>query len=352
MTLANSNAEPRVTADQMAEAAAWLAVLRGPNRTAGTERGFSQWMKKSASHARAFEEATGIWEEARNLPRPRLLHKSFRQPPRPRIGFLKSATVAAMLAIVAVGATIYLQRQAGVRTNIGEQRVLALDDGTRVILNTDTRVVVSYDSYIRSVELKEGEALFEVAKRANWPFVVTAGDRRIEALGTSFVVRRDDRQLAVTLVEGKVTVSSAPASGFSGLSERSDKDSLRSKTSESPDAGTVMLIPGERIVFANAQPAKKDRPPLEKLLAWQRREVALDNIALPDAVAEMNRYNRIPVQIATTETANVRVTGLFRAGDSMSFARAVAEAYHLEITEEPDKIVLSGVPTMQHASAP
>jgi transmembrane sensor len=127
-------------------------------------------MKKGASHACAFEEATGIWEEARNLPRPWLLP---------------------------VGATVHLQGQAGVGTNIGEQRVLALEDGTRVILDTDTRVVVSYDGHIRSVELKEGEALFEVAKRANWPFVVTAGDRRIEALGTSFVERRHDRQLAV-----------------------------------------------------------------------------------------------------------------------------------------------------------
>lgn len=347
MTLANSNAEPEVTAELIAEAAAWLAVLHGPNRTAATERGFAQWMKRSASHARAFEEATGIWEEARNLPRPRLLHSSFRPRPTPRLGLLKTAAIAAALALFAVGATIYLQRQAGVGTNIGEQRVLALDDGTRIILNTDTRVVVSYDREARRVELKEGEALFEVAKKPAWPFIVNAGERRIEALGTSFVVRRDDRQLAVTLVEGKVAVSSTSA--LQGSAERSDQNS---SSSEHPDADTVMLVPGERIVFANAQPAKKDRPPLEKLLAWQRREVALDDATLADAVAEMNRYNRKPVQIASAETANVRVTGLFRAGDSMNFARAVAEAYDLQVIEEPDRIVLSGVSAELRTSAP
>lgn len=347
MTLENSNTEPEVTADLIAEAAAWLAVLHGPSRTAVTERGFSQWMKKSPGHARAFEEATAIWEEARNLPRPRLLHSSFLQRPAPRIGFLGSAAVAIVLTLFAVGATIYIQRQAGVGTGIGEQRVLALDDGTRVILNTGTRVVVSYDREARRVELKKGEALFEVAKKPAWPFIVTAGDRRIEALGTSFAVRRDDRQLAVTLVEGNVAISSASPR----LSGRSAQDKLRSQSSENPGADTVRLAPGERIIFVDAQPVKKDRPPLENLLAWQRREVALDNTALPDAVAEMNRYNRKPMQIASAEAANVRVTGLFRAGDSMSFARAVAEAFGLEIREETDRIVLSGVPAEPHTSA-
>lgn len=342
MTLANSNTEPEVTAELIAEAAAWLAVLHGPNRTAATERGFSQWMKRSACHARAFEEATAIWEEARNLPRPRLLHASFRQRPAPRFGFLKSATIAVVLVLFAVGATIYIQRQAGVGTNIGEQRVLALDDGTRVILNTGTRVVVSYGREARRVELKNGEALFEVAKNSTWPFIVTAGDREIAALGTSFVVRRDSRQLAVTLVEGSVAVSSS--------SSRSAPDSLRS--GNTANSATVMLTPGERVIFADAQPVKKDRPPLENLLAWQRREVALDNAVLSDAVAEMNRYNRKPVKIASAEAANVRVTGLFRAGDSMSFARAVAEAFDLEIIEEPDSIELSGVPTEPRAATP
>jgi transmembrane sensor len=346
VTLVNSNIEPEVTADLIAEAAAWLAVLHGPNRTAATERGFSQWMKKSPGHARAFEEATAIWEEARNLPRPRLWRANFRQRPAPRIGFLRSAAIAVVLALFAVGATIYVQRQAGVGTNIGEQRVLALDDGTRVILNTGTRVVVSYDREARRVELKNGEALFEVAKSPTWPFIVTAGDRRIEALGTSFVVRRDNRQLAVTLVEGSVAVSSASPR----LSARSAADALRSENPANP--GTLMLTPGERIIFRDAQPVKKDRPPLENLLAWQRREVALDNAVLSDAVAEMNRYNRKPMRIASAEAANVRVTGLFRAGDSMSFARAVAEAFDLEITEEPDAIVLSGVPAELRTAMP
>lgn len=328
MTLANPHAEPKVTSELIAEAAAWIAVLHGPNRTAATERGFAQWIKKSASHARAFEEATGIWEEARSIPRAQPLQSLIRRRSRSRVGFFKPA-IAAALVLIAVAVTSYYQHRAGLSTKVGEQRILALDDGTRVILNTDTRVVVSYDREARRVELKEGEAIFEVARNPKWPFVVDAGDRRIQALGTSFAVRRDHSQLAVTLVEGKVAVSERPA--------------LESpvSASASSDSTAMILTPGERVVFADHRSVKMDRPPLDKLLAWQRREVVFDNTALADAVTEMNRYNRKPLQIAT-DVAAVRVTGLFRAGDSLSFARAVAEAYRLDINESDDRIELSG----------
>ncbi len=66
---------------------------------------------------------------------------------------------------------------------------------------------MKYDERARRVQLDAGEALFEVSKRHDWPFIVTAGGHEIRALGTSFVVRRDNGRLAVTLVDGKVTVS-------------------------------------------------------------------------------------------------------------------------------------------------
>lgn len=327
-------AEPKVTADLMAEAAAWLAVLHGPSRTSATERGFQQWLKKSAHNAQAFEEATAIWEEAGNLPRPKRLHGAFKTE-RGRQSFLQQTLAAAALLVIAtVGAFIYV-RNAGIQTGVGEQRVLALEDGTQVILNTDTRVLVSYDRNVRKIELKEGEALFEVAKRPDWPFVVIAGEQRVEALGTSFVVRRDEQQLAVTLVEGKVAIAPANASARAESAATSEGANV----SESQPS-IVVLSPGQRLMISAGAPPEVDEPSLDKVLAWQRREVAFDDTSLADAIAEMNRYSRKPLVLVTPEAASARVTGLFRAGDSLSFARAVGEAYQLEVAEEGGRIVL------------
>jgi transmembrane sensor len=84
-----------------------------------------------------------------------------------------------------------------------------------------------------------------------------------------------------------------------------------------------------------------DTPPLERLLAWERREVAFENTTLEDAMREMNRYNRKPLVADLPKGRSINVTGLFRAGDSMSFARAVAEAYRLQVAETGTEFRLS-----------
>src|SRR5690606_24942303 len=73
-------------------------------------------------------------------------------------------------------------RGAHYATRPGEQQVATLADGSRIALNTDTRVGVQYDAQRRSIRLDRGEAMFEVAHDPNRPFVVIAGETRIEAL--------------------------------------------------------------------------------------------------------------------------------------------------------------------------
>lgn len=320
MNIRDKKSPADVTPALIAEAAAWIAVLHGPRRTAEMERGFAQWLKTSVGHQHAFEAATEIWEESRAVVRPLSLRRpSAGRGPRPAL--LNYLWPAAACLALAVATAWFLGSDPAVTTGIGEQRVLALDDGTRVILNTDSRIVVSYDRRQRQVELTAGEALFEVAKRPDWPFVVTVGEHQVRALGTEFAVRRDVNRISVTLVEGRVAVTS--------------------RLDETAAAHATNLVPGERVTFLGAAAPRVDKPQVDKVLAWQRREVAFDNAALADAMAEMNRYSRVPLVAQGRSMASIRVTGLFRAGDSLSFARAVADVFQLRVAEEPERIVLS-----------
>lgn len=327
MNLHSPTSQGELPASVVAEAAAWLAVLHGPGRTQATEKGFFKWLQASPDHARAFEEATEIWEDSRNLPRGARFPRAVAA-----VRWKSMAVAAAAVALFVVVGFILHWQYAGVATGVGEQRVLTLKDGTQVVLNTATRVVVSYDRQARTVELKSGEALFEVAKRPAWPFIVIAGDRRIRALGTAFVVRREEDRVDVTLVEGKVTVTDASTAA-------PDPAVLAP-----PGAQLVVLSPGQRMTFDDTGVAQLDHPKLENVLAWQRREVALDDTPLSKAIAEVNRYSTRPVVLEQQQAARVHVSGLFRTGDSLSFARAVAAAYHLELVEQPHRIVLRGSP--------
>jgi len=227
------------------------------------------------------------------------------------------------------------------RTGVGEQRMVMLEDGTRISLNTNTLVTVDIGSARRFVDVRQGEALFEVAKDPKRPFVVRAGGSEVEAVGTVFSVRygvgqgASERALAVALVEGEVNVRAAPGS------------SARANSS----AAVIAMKPGERIrlvqpastgtATATASPAQIDWPRMDQVLAWRRNEAVFDDVALADAVAEMNRYSRTPlVLIDKAALPGLRVSGQFRTGDSARFAQAVAALHGLVIHERDGRLEL------------
>ena len=110
---------------------------------------------------------------------------------------------------------------------------------------------------------------------------------------------------------------------------------------QAPQAEVFTLVPGERLTFAGAGTAKLDRPALERVTAWERGQVALDNTSLADAVAEMNRYSHEQILIEDPALAAIRVSGIFQAGDSTNFVQAVARAYHLRVLQQPQGLVLA-----------
>jgi transmembrane sensor len=320
-----------VSPQRVAEAGVWISRLHGEQRGPAVESGLRRWLEESVENARALELATDVWEEAHNLRRlVRLVPaENFQRRHRSRF-LLIGATLAVFVAAVALGLR---WRESGVVTGVGEQRLLTLEDGTHVFLNTATRLVVRYDHDARRVQLKTGEALFTVEKRLGWPFLVTSGGQQVEALGTSFVVRRDPDRLAVTLVEGKVTVSAQ-------------------KPDEAHPPDVVTLLPGQRLTLRAGENARLDRPSLSEAVAWRSGQVVLDDTSLADAVAEMNRYSPVKLVVDSPAAAGLLVNGLFQVGDSEKFANAIAQTYGLQVLAHGGRIVLTGTPRPPGSSSP
>lgn len=338
---------PRVPDSLIAEAGVWIARLHGPQRDESTEQGFRQWMRTSPDHARAFELASGVWEDAQLLSR-----VAYRSEARARQPFRGGVAGTAIALCASIIVAVLLLQSSAVTTGVGEQRSLTLEDGSRVFMNTDTRISEHYDEAARRITLLSGEALFEVAKQRARPFIVVVGEREVRALGTSFVVRYEPSraQAAVTLVEGKVSVSTTGASEAplarpveSGVQEHAGPDSV----SEQSRTAVVVLTAGERATFAASREPVIDRPSLDKAIAWRRGQVSLDEMPLAAAAAELNRYSNRRLVVENPEAAALTINGLFQAGDSESFARAVAEAYGLNVVAEHDRIVIRGAPPLR-----
>jgi transmembrane sensor len=314
-----------LTPEIRAEAAAWVAKIHSSGRTGATEAALKTWIASSAARARAFEMATAAWEAGGAVPSssvPRI------DPSHRRAGRTarwRPALAAAAIACVALAAALYLQAPT-FATGTGEQRLVTLADGSRITLNTDSHVTVRFTDAARRVQLEAGEAFFDVAKNPHRPFIVTAGNESVVAVGTSFMVRRDVHEVAVTLVEGKVRVMP-----------------IGTPDTAAATPATQVLIPGQRLRVTGSTPTL-DRPNIEAVTAWRRGEVVLDHTRLADAVTEMNRYSPVKVVVSSPDSAGIEVSGIFRAGDSARFARAVADTYQLDVIEEPERILLAGSP--------
>jgi transmembrane sensor len=229
------------------------------------------------------------------------------------------AAAASALIVLAVAGFI-LNRAPVYQTIRGQQQTARLSDGSSVALNSDTLLRIRFTPAERRVELDRGEALFQVAKNPQRPFIVQVGDQQVRAVGTKFDVRVENGSLAVVLIEGRVAIA-------------------RAKSGHATPLAT--LAPGERLILEpGATTAKVDRVNVETATAWRRGELMFEDAALSDAAAELNRYGGVPVALGDPGLAKLRVSGVFEARDPDEFAAAVAELHHLRVERTNDALVL------------
>jgi len=302
------------------QAAFWVTELHDRDRNSALEEKVRRWIAKDPRHAAAFALATETWRRC-GLP------GYLPERTRPRVSRRALAGMAMLCA--AFISALYFLRDGTLVTGPGEQRTVELSDGTRVSLNANSRVIVQYDDRVRKLILASGEVLFNVVKHQPRPFVVVIGDQKVIALGTSFMVRREEptgSAFAVTLVEGQVAIE--PISWPDVLPN-------------TPVAGLKLLNPGERLRFADDATEKQDSPAIERVLAWQQGKLIFDDTSLSEAAAEFNRYASNKITIDGPALGQLRVGGVFRIDDPSSFAQAMASAYHLRVFKRDNTIVLT-----------
>jgi transmembrane sensor len=230
-----------------------------------------------------------------------------------------AATIAAMTfsAVVYFGSptqTVYV-------TGIGEQSSYKLQDGSVVVLNTDTQVKVDYSREARNLRLVKGEALFRVEREAGRPFVVTAGDTSVRAIGTEFNVRRrGEGATEVAVVEGVVQVTAAPRAALG-------------------DAGALKLAAGEqaRVTGAGVKVSGNQSP--DEVLSWRQRRLAFKDARLADVAAEFNRYNHSQLRVEGA-AQEMRMTGIFDADHPQALALYAQKNPALTVRADGDNWII------------
>ena len=211
---------------------------------------------------------------------------------------------------------------------VGEIRVIELPDGSRLTLDSASRVEAAFTEAERKLTLSEGRARFQVAHEVR-PFLVRAGASEIVATGTLFDVSLIGGRTTVLLLEGSVEV-------------RAEADRRKRER----------LAPGQKLILAASAPAERQRAARGDA-AWPTRMLEFDDSRLDEAVALSNRYSKVQLKLGDGRIQGLRVSGAFRAGDVVGFAQGLATAFELLVVRQPDgNLLLVDTSPGDRASAP
>lgn len=306
------------------QAAEWYARLRDGRAGARVRTDWQRWLHAAEEHQRAWQYVEDIsrgFEPLRDVPDPRQTADALRAADERlrsrRRTFAGLAGLAALAGSGLLGALVWRENllpgrlmawAADHRTGIGEQREIALADGTRIWLNTASAIDVDFDASERRIRLVTGESFIATARDASRPFLVDTVQGRLRALGTRFNVRLEDGETRLAVFEGAVEIRTS-ASGATRI----------------VPAGQQARFTEDRISFFAAADIARE--------AWTRGTLAADDIPLREVVRELRRYRRGHLGIAD-EVADLRVYGNFPIQDTDRVLAMLATALPIRI-EQP-----------------
>jgi transmembrane sensor len=328
------------------EASNWFVDFRDGGVDARARQEFHAWLRRSPDHIQAYLDIAATYAE---LPAPaangeidvqafidraraggdlNVVALDARRPSRETRPGRTPATRRALpiaasflLVAVALAAWLYIGRDT-YSTDIGEQRSFALADGSTIQLNSRSRIRVRYTDVERGVDLIEGQALFQVAKNAQRPFVVHVNDTQVRAVGTQFDVYRRESGTVVTVIEGRVAVAGSAAGG-------------EALTIEAPD---ILLAAGEQLTVSQQVAAKPLAVNPKTATAWTQRQLIFENASLSEVAEEFNRYSTRRLVLDAGDFDDFHVSGAYSSTNPDSLLRFLRVQPGIRLIESDSEI--------------
>ena len=251
--------------------------------------------------------------------------------PRPKYAGFAALATSIVCAVMAVAVFVVSSPKFVLyETPIGGREHVVLDDGSRITLNTNTRLRARLTATERIVELERGEALFSVAHDPERPFEVRSRGVTARAVGTEFSTRaREDGLVETRVVEGAVAMSQPRRWLGVPFGRRAVRPLLH--------AGDRALIDDDTVRIEHI--GSKE---IERGLLWRTGKIAFTSETLAEAVAEFNRYSPRRLIIADPELAATRFGGQFETTDPASFVQGLVESFGARAVLTPEDEVRRG----------
>src|SRR5688500_6068973 len=194
-----------------------------------------------------------------------------------------------------------------------------LPDGSVVELHEGAQIAVDFTDNARRVQLRRGEAHFQVTHNPARPFVVVVEGVQVRAVGTGFAIQLGQKAVEVLVTEGQVAVEVAPTAhvGF-------------------PAAPALAVVNAGDGVLVDQPVSGGARPRVTQLvnaemagrLAWRSTRLEFSGTPLAEAVTWLNRHNQVQFVIEDAELARLRVSGIFGARNTDAFVTLLEATFN------------------------
>ena len=308
-------------------AAYWLAKLDKDNLIdfndidlaflAARNNDFKAWIEDSDYNRVAFLQLVYVWQHDA------LAHayesRVVKVTKKRSIFIAMAATV--MLLIMPMMQFLSHSNKDVYETNIGKRQSVLLVDGSKVELNSESKITASITDEERVVTLVKGEAFFDIAHLNGKPFRVFTGEQIITVIGTKFSVHKVGDDIKVVVSEGKVQVDHLKQTASSEMAVLV--------------AGNIAQTKDDEIVVI-----KDTKEAVEQKLSWRTGLITFDGTTLEDAIAEFNRYNKVKLIFKGSDISKLKVSGQFKSQNYDAFLRLISEGYGLKISySDSNKVI-------------
>ena len=295
-------------------ALAWLARRHSGRWTADDAKAHAAWLAADPAHQAAWQRAEALWHELAGLhpfATPEL--HALRARPATTIGRRGWATVLALAGITALALGVDLLLPGSFKpmqtqqTAYGEHRTVMLPDGSRIEINTASRIDIEYRLGCRCIRLPDGEAIFHVAHGDPRPFKVSIPQGTFRDIGTVFWVRKQAQRLDVAVLEGEIEF--APRNGTAARA----------------------LVAGDRLALNSVgESLPTTAGPLDDLLAWRKGALVFRDAPLTDVITEFARYHEVNIAI-DNRLARYHLSGRLPSDDLDGLLALIRSAYPVEV---------------------
>lgn len=294
------------------EAGFWIARL-DRKLTKSEEVDLHKWLARDPENGKALMQLAQLWDKMDRLS---ILAEVFQIPPRKKSYGLRYAAAASFLFaclgifLLSQFSTESAPSELNYQTAVGEQRKIVLDDGSTLILNTDSQVQVIYSAKQRLLLLKRGEIHIDVAHDTTRPLRVAAHDKVFQAVGTAFDVRLlHSNKVKLWVTEGRVAIANNK--------HIANPAALEKEPLKDPN---LFISKGEKAILSDLgeKVVKISDGEMTAQLSWQQGNIVFRGETLDEAVLEFNRYSDKTFVIQDASLKTIRIAGVFKIGDTSS----------------------------------